>query len=154
MPQFSKSVHVPYDGQQVFDLVSDIQSYPDFIKWITAMRVSQEVRADDGGFSCLGEAAVGFKGFVERFSTRVEGNPETGLVTARLVKGPFRKLDAQWIISVPEQGGTEITLEIDYDFRNPFIAMLAAINQDLAASKILTAFLNEARRRYGPADKA
>ena len=44
MPHFSKSIRVPYTGEQAFDLVSDIRAYPDFIKWITAMRVSDEVR--------------------------------------------------------------------------------------------------------------
>ncbi|MDX1293119.1 MAG: type II toxin-antitoxin system RatA family toxin [Hyphomonas sp.] len=151
MPHFSKSVRVPYDGEQAFQLVSDIASYPDFIKWITAMRVSEMRGRPDGSFTCLGEAAVGFKGFVERFTTRVEADPNTGTVTASLVKGPFRKLKAEWSILAADDAGSDISLAIDYDFRNPFIGMLAAANQELAVNKILTAFLAEARRRYGEA---
>lgn len=149
MPQFSKSVRVPYSGEQAFELVSDIRRYPDFIKWITAMRVSDEVRKPNGGFDCVGEAVVGFKGFVERFSTRVEGDPEEGVVTATLIKGPFRKLKAQWRILAADKHGSDISLNIDYDFKNPFIGMLAAANHDLAVSKILSAFMAEAGRRYG-----
>ncbi len=149
MPEFAKSLRVPYSGVQAFELVSDIEHYPDFIKWITAMRVTDVERQTDGSFSCTGEAAVGFKGFVERFTTRVTADPEQGLVTARLLKGPFRKLKAQWEILSVDPAGTDISLRIDYDFKNPFIGMLAKANQDLAVSKILAAFLAEARRRYG-----
>ena len=149
MPHFSKSVHVPYGGQQAFELVSDIAAYPDFIKWITAMRVSEMRVQPDASFTCLGEAAVGFKGFVERFTTRVEADPALGRVVASLVKGPFRKLKAEWVIEATDSDGSDISLSIDYDFRNPLIGMLTAANQELAVNKILGAFLSEAERRYG-----
>jgi coenzyme Q-binding protein COQ10 len=149
VPHFSKSVRVPYSGEQAFELVSDIAAYPDFIKWITAMRVSEMTARQDGSFTCIGEAAVGFKGFVERFTTRVVADPNAGNVVASLVKGPFRKLKAEWTILASNQDGSDISLSIDYDFRNPFIGMLAAANQELAVNKILSAFLAEAERRYG-----
>lgn len=150
MPRFSKSVRVPYSKLQAFDLVADIARYPDFIKWITAMRVSQE-RTDEAGIGyCRGDAVVGFKGFVERFSTSVAADPLAGTVIATLVTGPFRRLHAQWTI-MPRDRGTDIALEIDYEFRNVLIAMLAAANHDTAVDRIMSAFLVEARNRYGHA---
>lgn len=150
MAQFSKSVRLPYTSEQCFDLVSDIRRYPDFIKWITAMRVSEEAVLGNGASSCLGEAVIGFKGFTERFSTRVTKDPASGHVIASLVKGPFRRLRAEWKIT-PQDRAADVQLEIDYDFKNPFIGMLAAANHDLAVTKILNAFLDEGRRRYsGP----
>lgn len=153
MARFSKSVRLPYTPEQCFDLVSDIRRYPDFIKWIIAMRVSEEAVLGDGASSCLGEAAVGFKGFSERFSTRVTKNPSAGNVIASLVKGPFRRLRAEWQIT-PQDKGTDVRLDIDYDFKNPFIGMLAAANHDLAVTKILNAFLDEGRRRFGSTPEA
>ena len=147
MARFSKSVRLPYTSEQCFDLVSDIRRYPDFIKWIPAMRVSEEAVLGDGASSCLGEAVIGFKGFTERFSTRVTKTPSAGHVIASLVKGPFRRLRAEWKIT-PQERGTDVRLDIDYDFKNPFIGMLAAANHDLAVTKILDAFLEEGRRRY------
>lgn len=150
MAQFTKSVRLPYTPEQCFDLVSDIRRYPDFIKWITAMRVSEEAALDDIRSSCLGEAVIGFKGFTERFSTRVTKDPSAGTVIASLVKGPFRRLRAEWTIT-PQDRGTDVRLNIDYDFRNPFIGMLAAANHDVAVDRILNAFLEEGRRRFaGP----
>ena len=147
MAQFTKSVRLPYTPEQCFDLVSDIRRYPDFIKWITAMRVSDDATHEDGTSSCLGEAVIGFKGFTERFSTRVTKDPAAGSVVASLVKGPFRRLRAEWKITEMERG-SDVRLDIDYDFRNPFIGMLAAANHDVAVNRILNAFLEEGRRRY------
>ena len=147
MAHFTKSVRLPYAPEQCFDLVSDIRRYPDFIKWITAMRVSEETVLEDARMSSLGEAVIGFKGFTERFSTRVVKDPAAGTVVASLVKGPFRRLRAEWKIT-PQERGTDVQLDIDYDFKNPFIGMLAAANHDVAVNRILNAFLEEGRRRY------
>ena len=150
MAHFSKSVRLPYTPEQCFELVGDIRRYPDFIKWITAMRVSEEANLGEGKSSCLGDAVIGFKGFTERFSTRVTKDPAAGCVIAALVKGPFRRLRAEWRIT-PQARGTDVRLDIDYDFKNPFIGMLAAANHDTAVDRILNAFLAEGRRRYsGP----
>jgi coenzyme Q-binding protein COQ10 len=149
MPRFSKSIRVPYGPAQCFLLVSDIARYPDFIRWINAMRVSGLREIQPGVTECQGEAVVGFKGFVERFTTQVVADEPAARVTASLVRGPFRKLFAEWRICETVGGATDISLEIDYEFRNPVIAFLAAANHDLATDRILNAFLLEAKKRFG-----
>ncbi|MFN3314488.1 MAG: type II toxin-antitoxin system RatA family toxin [Hyphomonas sp.] len=155
MPRFTKTMRVPYGRAECFALVSDIRRYPDFIRWITALRVSDEREVGTGVRECLGEVAVGFKGFTERFSTRVVADEPSARVTASLVRGPFRKLFAEWRITESVAGASDVSLEINYEFRNPFIGFLAAANHDLAVNRILDAFLEEARRRYSaPAPEA
>jgi coenzyme Q-binding protein COQ10 len=154
MPRFTKSIRVPYRPADCFPLVSDIAAYPQFIKWITAMRVSGLREIGPGVTECQGEAVVGFKGFTERFTTQVVADEAAQRVTASLVRGPFRKLFAEWRIFETVGGGADISLEIDYEFRNPVIGFLAAANHDLAVSRILEAFLTEARRRFSAAPTA
>lgn len=149
MPRFSKSVRVPYRPVDCFDLVSDIARYPDFIKWITAMRVTGLREIGPGVKESQGEAIVGFKGFTERFTTQVVADEPARRVTASLVRGPFRKLFAEWRIFESVGGASDISLEIDYEFRNPVIGFLAAANHDLAVDRILNAFLVEAQARFG-----
>ena len=148
MPRFSKSIRVPYGPADCFQLVSDIAKYPDFIRWITAMRVSGQRDVQPGVTECQGEAMVGFKGFTERFTTQVVADEPAKRVTASLVRGPFRKLFAEWRIFETVGGAADITLEIDYEFRNPVIGFLAAANHDLATDRILHAFLVEAQNRF------
>lgn len=128
--------------------MSDIAKYPDFIRWITAMRVTGTKELQPGVTECQGEAVVGFKGFVERFTTQVVADEPAARVTASLVRGPFRKLFAEWRIFESVAGASDISLEIDYEFRNPVIGFLAAANHDLATDRILNAFLLEARKRF------
>jgi coenzyme Q-binding protein COQ10 len=151
MPRFSQSIRVPYRPADCFQLVSDIAAYPRFIKWITAMRVTGLQHIGPGVKECQGEAVVGFKGFTERFTTQVVADEAAARVTASLVRGPFRKLFAEWRIFETVGGGADISLEIDYEFRNPVIGFLAAANHDLAVDRILNAFLLEAQRRFGKA---
>lgn len=148
MGVFQKSVAVPYTRVQAFELVSDVARYPEFIKWITAMRVSGEKERADGSKEFVGDAAIGFRGFSERFSTQVIANEATGEVIATLLRGPFKKLVAKWTIGDGEAGASIISLDIDYEFRNIVLRMLAAANEDMAASRIMDAFLAEAKRRY------
>lgn len=145
---FQKSVGVPYSEAQAFELVSDVARYPDFIKWITAMRVSGQKELADGGAEFVGEAAIGFRGFAERFSTKVVTNVESGEVVATLLRGPFKHLVAKWTISAGEAGGSVIALKIDYEFRNIVLRVLASANEGMAANRIMDAFLTEAARRY------
>lgn len=149
MPRFSQSIRVPYRPSDCFLLVSDIARYPQFIKWITAMRVTGLRDIGPGVTECQGEAVVGFKGFTERFTTQVVADEAAARVTASLVRGPFRKLFAEWRIFETVGGGADISLEIDYEFRNPVIGFLAAANHDLAVDRILNAFLVEAQARFG-----
>lgn len=149
MPRFSKTLRVPYGPDECFRLVSDIARYPDFIRWITALRVSEQRVIGPGVQECLGEVVVGFRGFSERFSTRVTADEPARRVTAALVRGPFRRLFAEWRITESVAGASDVSLEINYEFRNPVIGLLAAANHDMAVDRILKAFLEEARRRYG-----
>ncbi len=151
MPRFSQSARVPYSQSEAFDLVSDVTRYPDFIRWITSMRVSDVERDEAGCTSCVADSYVGFRGFTERFATRVEADPGQGIVTASLVRGPFKALKAQWDIVRVSDNVTDIKLSIDYEFRSRIISVLAAANQDMAARRILKAFLDEAEKRFGSA---
>ena len=131
-------------------LVSDIERYPDFIRWIKALRVSNP-REENGVRSELGEVLVGFKGFSERFSTLVVSNPLEKTVTASLVRGPFRRLKNVWQFSELPIGKAQIDFHLDYEFSNPVLSMLARSNTDKAVSRIMQSFMEEADRRYGPA---
>ncbi len=149
MPRFTKSVRVPYRPDEAFSLVSGIGQYPDFIKWITALRVSGLQETLPGQLESVGDVVVGFKGFIERFSTKVVADANQRTVSASLIKGPFKRLHAIWTIAPLDRAGCDITLDIDYEFRNPLVAMLAAANQSLAVDRILAAFLSEAQHRFG-----
>ncbi|MEM6412788.1 MAG: type II toxin-antitoxin system RatA family toxin [Pseudomonadota bacterium] len=138
---------VPYTPEQMLSLVADIETYPRFIKWVKALRKSRP-RVDGNIHHCIGEAVVGFKGFTEQFSTTVAVDKTAMTVKARLVRGPFRKLENDWHFEATNSASTRITFRIDYQFSNPILSALAISNRDNAVRKIMDAFLDEAARRY------
>ena len=87
---------LPYTPQQLFDLVGDVEAYPQFVPWITSMRVWN--RHDDGaGISGMdAEAGVGFSFLRETFSTRVKRDEPAGEITVTLIHGPFKHLINRW----------------------------------------------------------
>ncbi|MEL7231452.1 MAG: type II toxin-antitoxin system RatA family toxin [Pseudomonadota bacterium] len=147
MPKLSKTLIVPHDPTNLYELVRDIRSYPNFIKWIQKLSVHNE-RSENALYKCTGTALVGFKGFVETFSTDVIGDPEKCQIDVSLARGPFRHLRNQWRFEPAETGGANIHFFIDYEFRNPILRLLAKNNTDLAVDRIMAAFTSEADRRY------
>ena len=66
MPKHSETRHLPYTPTQMFDLVSNVEAYPEFLPWISAIRVRSDSEAD-----MVADMIVGFKGIKESFTSRV-----------------------------------------------------------------------------------
>lgn len=148
MPKVSEQVLIPHSAENLYELVRDIRRYPEFIKWIRAVSVSDEKASSEGHYSCLGEANVYFKGFDERFATRVQADPHARRIDVNLARGPFRHLRNRWQFDPREDGKTRVHCFIDYEFKNPVLSLLARTNSRLAVELIIDAFRAEADRRF------
>ena len=152
MSRYSRKIVVPFTPEQMQLLVGDIRSYPDFIPWIKSMRVTQESQSEEF-WSGRAEAAIGFKGFSERFTTDVTSNQKSELVRVKLVKGPFRRLNNQWRFAENPEG-CQIDFDIDFEFSNPVLHMLFKANHAAAVTAIMGAFVKEAHVRYQTTDRS
>jgi len=131
----------------MFELVRDVRRYPEFIKWIESLSVSQESQ-DKTIYTCLGQASVRFRSVAETFATHVESDSDKRRIEVRLASGPFRHLRNRWQFDDRGDGHTRIHFFIDYEFRNPVLSLLARSNSGLAVRRIMSAFRQEADRRY------
>ena len=139
---------LPHAPDELFQLVGDIDRYPEFVPWVTGMRTWNHI--DDGG-SVTGadaEAEVGFSFLKERFSTRVRRHADTRLVTVRLLSGPFRKLDNSWRF-LPDGAGTRVVFDIDFAFKTRLLDGLLQANFDHAVSRLIGCFEARAAQLYG-----
>ena len=114
VPRLSEQIMIPHAADDLYDLVRDIRRYPEFIRWITRMKVSEETTADNGRYQCIGEAAVHFKGFDETFSKHVEADPDRRTIEVKLARGPFRHLKNRWQFDPQADGRTRVHFFIDY----------------------------------------
>lgn len=148
MPKHLETLIIGHRPDELFRLVSDIHAYPDFIKWVRGLRVKNEQVSGDE-HRCDAEVVVGFRGFVERFSTAVVTNAAEKSVRADLLRGPFRRLVNTWKMEPYGEASSRVEFMIDYEFRNPILSALASTNTETAISKIMKSYMDEARRRYG-----
>ena len=149
MPRYEENLEIGYAGEDLFSLVSDITQYPNFIKWIHAIRVRNKVEHRNG-YTCDADVSVGFRGFAERFSTQVNADSQNGIVKATLLKGPMKSLQTVWKLSAQSERRCAVSFVVEYEFSNFMLRMLASANESLAAKRIMQAFLDEAERRFGP----
>lgn len=148
MPKVSEQVLIPHSADNLYELVRDIRRYPEFIRWITKVAVTEEQGEASQAYTCLGTATVSFKGFDERFSTHVVANPESRKIDVNLARGPFRHLRNRWQFDPRDDRRTRVHCYIDYEFKNPVLGLLARSNSRLAVEKIIDAFRAEADRRF------
>lgn len=146
MTVLRRSLELPYRANDLFELVSDVGRYPDFIRWIQSLRIIDE-QEEGARTRVRAEATVGFLTFTERFTTDVAADRDDRDIEVSLVRGPFRRLKNTWSFA-PTEGGTRIDFLIDFQFRNFVLQALAAANLDFAVQRIMEAFQDEAARRY------
>ena len=142
MPKHSETRHLPYTAEQMFDLVADVRRYPEFLPWVSAMRVRQ-----DGETETVADMIVGFKGLRETFTSRVEkSRPER--ISVEYVDGPLKYLRNDWRFR-PEQGGCAVDFSVDFAFKNRVFEMLAGQVFGTALRRMIGAFETRAAELYG-----
>lgn len=142
MPTVQRSARVSYTREQMFDLVNDVERYPDFLHWCRGARI--DLREGDTLEATLD---IGVLGFHQRFRTRnTLQRPEK--IGIDLVSGPFRRLHGEWRF-VAVEGGTEISLSLTFEVTlSPFGVVFAKVFEELAASQ-MSAFTTRAAKLYG-----
>jgi coenzyme Q-binding protein COQ10 len=130
------------------DLVGDVEAYPQFVPWITSMRVWNVRVGEQGETELDAEAGVGFSFLKERFSTRVRRDPAAGEITVNLLRGPFRRLFNRWRFH-EHPDGTRVEFEIDFEFKSRLLQTLLAANFHHAVDRLIGCFEDRARALYG-----
>lgn len=146
MPDLSFERHVPHPPQRMYELVADLDAYPQFIPNCKAMKVQQDRgTADDVRFARM---TISFGPLTQSYTSRVVSDSDALTITARAVDGPFRHLDSKWQFESEGQG-TCVRFAIDFKFSNPLIAAVAEPAFAAKQDEIMDAFVAEAARRYG-----
>jgi coenzyme Q-binding protein COQ10 len=139
---------LPYTPRQLFDLVGDVERYPDFVPWVTRLRAFNQ-RTDETGVARLdAEAEVGFSIIHERFATRVRLDEPALAIDVELISGPFRRLTNRWRFK-DHPRGAELSFDIDFEFKSRLLQGLLAANFHRAVARLVGCFEDRARVLYG-----
>ena len=142
VPKHSETRHLPYTPEQMFDMVADVKRYPEFLPWVSALRVRQ-----NSDTHTLADMIVGFKGLRETFTSRVEKR-RPDRICVDYIEGPLQYLRNDWAFRA-EPGGCAVDFSVDFAFKNRMFEMLAGQVFGQALRRMIGAFETRAAQLYG-----
>lgn len=154
MPHHQDNRDLPFSARQMYDLVADIESYPQFLPWNSAARIRSRQIRSDGAEEIAADLVVSFKVFRERFGSRVilwPAEPESGKlkIDTEYLDGPFRHMQSGWTFADLPDGGCRVEFFVDFEFRNAILQRLIGVVFHEAMSRIVKAFETRAQELYG-----
>lgn len=168
MPTHAENRDLPYSPRQLYDLVADVERYPEFLPWCRAARIIQR---KDNEFTA--QVVIGYKMVRESFVSRdvlsppgsgPDGGPDgdgqngdgSGRIDVTYEQGPFRYLNNHWIFEPKEingQPGCRIDFFIDFEFRSALLQKVIGALFNEAALKMIDSFEKRAAELYGGASR-
>lgn len=147
MPIHNETRQLPYSAQAMYDLVADVDKYPEFIPWIVAARVRSRKPFDDGEVM-RADLVVGFKMFRERFGSKVTLWPDWHRIDTEYVDGPFKHMISTWeFVDTPD--GCEVKFHVDFEFKSRLLRGAAGMFFFDAMQRVVRAFETRAHQLYG-----
>lgn len=149
MPTHAEERHSPFTPTQLFDLVADIERYPEFLPWCIAARIKRR-----DGNQIWADLIIGFKMVRERFTSRVTLDRANHRIDVAYTEGPFRHLNNHWIFKPAPDGGTIIDFYVDFEFRSLLLQKVIGALFGEAVRRMVGAFEARAKTLYGEPDAA
>lgn len=148
MPTHSETRELPYTAQQMYDLVADVASYPEFLPWTAAARIKS--RDDKGDYEVMdADLVISFKVFRERFSSRVVLWPLAKKIDTEYLDGPFKFMKSNWHFEDRPEGGCNVHFFVDFEFRNAILQKIIGVVFNEAMMRVVRAFEKRADALYG-----
>jgi len=143
MHTVQRSVLVPYNAAQMFDLVADVDKYPEFMPWCGGARVHSR---DAHGMQA--SITIAFAGVRQTFTTRnTHQYPES--ITVALVNGPFSHLTGQWAFQALSEDACKVVFTMEYAFSNRALEMVVGPVFNRIASSFVDSFTQRAQACHG-----
>jgi coenzyme Q-binding protein COQ10 len=150
MPAFHDHRRVRHSAVQMFDLVADVERYPEFVPLCKTLRVRSRRAELDGRETLVADMSVGYKLIHETFTSRVSLDKPNLKLRVEYIDGPFSRLENVWTFK-DEPGGevSRVGFFIDYEFKSRTLGMLMGSMFDAAFRKFAGAFEQRADAVYG-----
>lgn len=160
MPSFRSSRRVRYSAAQMFDLVADVEAYPQFLPLCRALKIRRRAASGEGVETIIAEMQVGFRGIRQAFTSRVTLDRPRLNILVEYVDGPFSRMENRWSFrnlrgdeSIAAEtlahSGCTVDFYLTYEFRSRTLGLLMGTMFDTAFRKFADAFEKRADEVYG-----
>lgn len=151
MPSFRNKRQVRHAATNMFDLVADVDRYPEFVPLCESLRVRRRVASGEGVDILVADMTVAYKVFRESFTSRVTLDRPRLTIVVEYLDGPFSRLENRWTFKPISETSSEVEFFIDYEFRSRTLGMLMGAMFDAAFRRFADAFEKRADEVYGVA---
>jgi len=141
--KIDQSALLPYSDRQMFDLVNDIESYPDFMEGCLDARILQREDNEVTASLSLGKAGLRYG-----FTTRNSLSPPSAM-TMTLVEGPFRTFAARWHFTALGASACKVSLAMEFEFSSGLVDTALRHLFNSASKNLVNAVCRRADRLYG-----
>ena len=149
MPQFSTKRRVRHTAAKMFDLVADVERYPEFVPLCSALRVKTRTNKEAGVEVLVVDMTVAYKVVRETFTSRVTLDKQKLQILVEYLSGPFSRLQNRWTFRPVDQHTCDVEFFISYEFRSRVLAALMGAMFDAAFRRFAEAFEKRADEIYG-----
>ena len=140
MPQFSTKHRVQHAAAEMFDLVADVESYPEFVPLCRALKVRRRQTLPDGREVLVAQMTVAYKFISETFTSRVTLDRANLQIQVAYLDGPFSQLENRWSFHPNDEESCEVEFFISYEFKSRTLAVLMGSMFDMAFRRFASAF--------------
>ncbi|WP_455475590.1 type II toxin-antitoxin system RatA family toxin [Bartonella sp. B17] len=149
MPTFTTHRQIAYTVNEMFDLVSDIERYPEFLPMCEALTIHSRKKHEEKTL-LIADMTVGYKVIRETFTTQVFLQPKENLIEVKYIDGPFKYLENRWAFhNVENKNACNVEFFIDYEFKSKMLGIVMGSMFDVAFHKFTDAFEMRAHQIYG-----
>ena len=142
MPQVSRAALVPFSAKQMYDLVNDVVSYPQFLPGCSGSKIIEQ--AESSMVASVDVAKAGIKKTFTTKNTLIDAQ----LIGMNLVDGPFKSLTGGWHFTALDETACKVELKLDFEFTNALVAMaFGKVFQELT-NNMVNSFTQRAKQVY------
>src|SRR5271168_1379611 len=149
MPQFSTKRRVRHSAADMFNLVADVEHYPEFVPLCRSLRVRNRARDAEGRDVIVADMTVAYKLVRENFTSRVTLDRPKFEILVEYLEGPFQKMNNRWSFRPAGEDACDVEFFIIYEFRSRTLGLLMGAMFDAAFRRFATAFERRADQVYG-----
>jgi coenzyme Q-binding protein COQ10 len=148
MPQFSTKRRVRHTAANMFDLVADVDRYPEFVPFCRAMRVRKRSQDARGRDTIVCEMTIAYKLIRETFTTRVTLDREALQIMVDYLSGPFNRLENRWSFRPVAERACDVEFYLQYEFQSRALALVMGAMFEAVFRRFADAFERRADQIY------
>jgi coenzyme Q-binding protein COQ10 len=149
MPQFTTTRRVAHSAADMFDLVADVERYPEFVPLCRSLAVRRRSKDGEGRDVIVADMTIAYKLIHETFTSRVTLDRLKREILVEYLEGPFQRMNNRWSFRADGERACVVEFFIAYEFRSRTLGLLMGSVFDAAFRRFAVAFEKRADQVYG-----